>query len=98
MAIRTKPYAPIFSNTPARTAEPAAGASVWAGGSQVWNGTVGVLTAKPTRIAASTSPPASGSPASGGAATSSGMSKVWGAENTYSPMKPSSRASDPRNV
>ena len=33
--------------------EPVAGASVWAGGNQVWKGTVGVFTARPTTIAAS---------------------------------------------
>ena len=38
-------------------AEPAAGASVCAGGSQVWNGIVGVLIASPTTIASRTSPP-----------------------------------------
>ena len=31
---------------PARSMEPAVGASVWASGSHVWNGNIGVLTAK----------------------------------------------------
>src|SRR6266849_9456773 len=43
---RMKPYVPIFSNTPARMTEPAVGASVWASGSQVWNGNMGTLMAK----------------------------------------------------
>ncbi len=43
-----------------------AGASVWAGGSQVWKGNVGVLTARPSRIAASTKPPATALPWKGG--------------------------------
>ena len=37
---------PSFSSTPARSIEPAVGASVWASGSQVWNGTTGVLITK----------------------------------------------------
>ena len=37
---------PSFSSTPARSIEPAVGASVWASGSQVWNGNTGVFTAK----------------------------------------------------
>ncbi len=32
--------------TPARMTEPAVGASVWASGSQVWNGNIGTLMAK----------------------------------------------------
>lgn len=55
--MRRKPYVPIFSSTPARIADPAAGASVWAGGSQVWKGTVGVLTASPTATARRTRAP-----------------------------------------
>ena len=38
---------PILSITPASTTEPAVGASVCASGSHVWNGTSGILTAKP---------------------------------------------------
>src|SRR5712664_2154041 len=47
IAKRKNPYVPIFSITPASTTEPAVGASVWASGSHVWNGTIGTLTAKP---------------------------------------------------
>ena len=66
MPRRTNPYVPSFSSTPASTADPTAGASVCAGGSQVWNGTVGVLTARPRRIAPRTTaeavpPPEKGS-------------------------------------
>ena len=42
---RKKPYAPSLSITPASIMEPAVGASVWASGSQVWNGQTGILTA-----------------------------------------------------
>src|SRR5438132_11232285 len=45
-AKRTSPYVPIFSSTPARITDPAVGASTWASGSQVWNGTSGTLIAK----------------------------------------------------
>ena len=48
---RMKPYVPIFSRTAARITEPAVGASVWASGSQVWNGNIGTLTAKPRKNA-----------------------------------------------
>ena len=51
---RRKPYVPIFSRTLARTTEPAVGASVCASGSQVWNGNMGTLTAKPTKKAQNT--------------------------------------------
>src|SRR5690349_20390175 len=42
---RRKPYAPIFSNTPARMTEPAVGASTCASGNQVWTGHIGTFTA-----------------------------------------------------
>ena len=37
--------------TPARMTEPAVGASVWASGSQVWNGHIGTLIAKARKSA-----------------------------------------------
>ena len=40
---RRNAYAPILSSTPARSTEPPVGASVWASGSHVWNGTIGTL-------------------------------------------------------
>ena len=43
---RRNPYVPIFSSTPARITLPGVGASVWASGSQVWNGHIGTLMAK----------------------------------------------------
>src|SRR6266478_1340912 len=46
---RTKPYVPIFSKTPARMTDPAVGASMCASGSQVWNGNIGTLMAKPKK-------------------------------------------------
>ena len=42
---------PIFSITAARITEPAVGASVCASGSQVWNGNIGTLIAKPKKKA-----------------------------------------------
>src|SRR5664279_3563888 len=48
---RRKPYVPIFSRTPARITEPAVGASTCASGSQVWNGNIGTLIAKPMKKA-----------------------------------------------
>src|SRR6266852_5931535 len=50
-ATRTKPYVPIFSSTAARMIDPAVGASVCASGSQVWNGNIGTLIAKPKKNA-----------------------------------------------
>src|SRR5579871_960707 len=46
-AILMKPYVPSFSRIAARITEPTVGASVWASGSQVWNGTIGTLIANP---------------------------------------------------
>ncbi len=46
---RSSPYAPILMMTPARTTDPAVGASVCTSGSQVWNGTNGTLIAKAAR-------------------------------------------------
>src|SRR5699024_12774834 len=56
IAMRTKPYVPILSSTPASTAEPVEGASVWAGGSHGWDGRVGGGAARPTPTAARTGP------------------------------------------
>ena len=52
MAMRTKPYVPSFSRMAARMTEPCVGAWVWASGSQVWNGNIGTLTAKPMNMPA----------------------------------------------
>ena len=51
-AIRTKPYVPSFRRIAARMTEPWVGAWVWASGSQVWNGNIGTLTAKPMNMPA----------------------------------------------
>ena len=48
-AKRTNPYVPIFSRIAARMIEPAVGASTCASGSQVWNGNIGTLMAKPKK-------------------------------------------------
>src|SRR5437667_8509438 len=53
-ATRTKPYVPIFSRIAARMTDPAVGASVWASGSQVWNGNIGTFTANPRKNAKKT--------------------------------------------
>ena len=49
--IRTNPYVPIFSRTPASRTEPTVGAAVWASGSQLCSGHIGVFTARPIPIA-----------------------------------------------
>src|ERR1035441_10930551 len=51
---RRKPYVPIFSSTAARITEPPVGASTCASGSQVWNGNMGTLMAKPMKNAQKT--------------------------------------------
>ena len=48
---RMNPYVPIFRRTAARMTDPAVGASVWASGSQVWNGNIGTFTANPRKNA-----------------------------------------------
>lgn len=50
-AIRTSPYVPIFSSTPASSTEPTVGAAVWASGSQLCRGHIGVFTARPRPMA-----------------------------------------------
>ena len=87
-----------MSRIPASTADPAAGASVCASGSQVWNGNSGVFTASPRPIASRTRPPATGESASGGFAASATMSKVRSSLPRNSPMKPTSSARDPMKV
>src|SRR5581483_7038488 len=47
MAMRMKPYVLNFRRMAGRITEPTVGASVWASGSQVWNGNMGTLMAKP---------------------------------------------------
>ena len=41
-----KPNPPSLSKIPAKMTEPDVGASLWASGNQMWNGTKGILTAK----------------------------------------------------
>ena len=48
---RRMPYVPILRSTPARITLIAVGASTCASGSQVWNGNIGILMAKPTKSA-----------------------------------------------
>lgn len=52
IGIRTRriPYEASFNTSPARTMDPAAGASTCARLSQIWNGTSGVLIAKDRKI------------------------------------------------
>ena len=45
---------PIFRRTPARITDPAVGACTCASGSQVWNGNIGTLIAKPRKKARNT--------------------------------------------
>ena len=46
--MRITPYPPIFNSTPARIIEIGVGASTWASGSHVCNGTDGSLMINPT--------------------------------------------------
>ena len=48
---RRKPYAPIFSSTPARITDPAVGASTCASGNHVCTGHIGTFTANDARKA-----------------------------------------------
>src|SRR6478752_4687602 len=48
---RRKPYAPIFSSTPARMTEPAVGASTCASGNHVCTGHIGSFTANEAKNA-----------------------------------------------
>ena len=48
---RSSPYVPTLSKTPARSTEPAVGASVCASGSQVCSGNSGTFTANATKNA-----------------------------------------------
>src|ERR1700722_9559897 len=50
-AKRTNPNVPIFSMIDARITDPAVGASTCASGSQVWNGHIGIFTAKDAKKA-----------------------------------------------
>src|SRR6516165_3067742 len=77
---RIKPYVPIFSRTPARITEPAVGASTCASGSQVWNGNIGTLIAKPRKNAKNTHIAAA--PAIFGAVAYNSL-----IENVYTPVR-----------
>ena len=46
-AIRSRPYTPIFDIVPVSSIVTGEGASLYAAGSQVWNGISGTFTAKP---------------------------------------------------
>ena len=75
---------------------PAAGASVWAKGSQVWNGKSGVLIAKAINNPQNVSVAAS--PVMVGFATNCCMSNVLGSEKRYSAKNASSRNKLPTRV
>jgi hypothetical protein len=79
---RRKPYVPIFSRTPARITEPAVGASTCASGSQVWNGNIGTLMAKP-RKNAKNSQMAAGPAIFGAVAYNSVIEKVYTPVNVW---------------
>ena len=89
---------PSLSSTPASSTLPEVGASTCAAGSQVWNGAIGVLIAKPTKNARNASDAPSPVPASGRSCARRIMSKVPGSEARNSPMIPSSTGSDPISV
>src|ERR1700730_1069625 len=94
---RIKPYVPIFSRTPARITEPAVGASVWASGSQVWNGNIGTLMANAKKKAQNRITDAEVENC-GAAASSVGISKVFAPALKYSARMPRSISTDPAKV
>lgn len=49
--MRTNPYVPILSRTPASRTDPTVGAAVCASGSQLCSGHIGVFTARPMPMA-----------------------------------------------
>src|SRR5215469_5209857 len=77
---RRNPYVPILRRTPARITLPAVGASTWASGSQVWNGNIGTLIAKPRKNAKNSHIAAA--PAIFGAVAYSSL-----IENVYTPVR-----------
>src|SRR5271157_2760243 len=95
---RIRPYVPIFSRTPARITEPAVGASTCASGSQVWNGNIGTLMAKP-RKNAKNSHTAAGPAIFGAVVYNSVIEKVYTPVSVwwwkYKKMMPSSISTDP---
>lgn len=94
--MRTNPYVPIFSITPASSTDPTVGAAVCASGSQLCRGHIGVFTARPRPMASTARSWVvwdSSRPLSEASAT---MSKV----PLSSPIssRPSSMTTDPRRV
>ena len=88
---------PIFSRMAASRTLPTVGASVWASGSQVWNGHIGTLMAKPMPMARKTRfwmPDGRFGPD----AWSRRTSKVWGLDRKYRARKPSSMKTLPNRV
>jgi hypothetical protein len=92
---------PSFSSTAARITEPWVGAWVWASGSQVWNGNIGTLMAKPRNMPPKTRSwvPWAMAPVPLG---SNVMSKVWPTPGTsarkYSARKLTSMNAEPNAV
>ena len=70
------PYVPNFNSTPAKTTEPAVGASVWAKGNQVCTGNNGTLTAKPANMAIMTQNCSVAERSTEAKAVNAGMSKL----------------------
>src|SRR6266511_3279595 len=97
MAMLMNAYVPILSRMAARITEPTVGASVWASGSQVWNGNIGTLMANPTNMPANNHravPWAMADAASGRAR----MSNVLGSERKYTARKLTIISADPNRV
>ena len=67
---------PNFNSTPAKTTEPAVGASVWAKGNQVCTGNNGTLTAKPANMAIMTQNCSVAERSTEAKAVNAGMSKL----------------------
>ena len=88
---------PSFNSTAARITEPTVGASVWASGSQVWNGNMGTFTPNPRNMPPNThtcddlAMPAA-------ASGRSRMSKVLASARKYRAKKLTSISAEPNRV
>ena len=96
--MRMKPYAPSFRRTAASSTEPTVGASVCASGSQVWNGNIGTLIAKPRNSPANSSTCVLCTMPAPCSFVSTTMSKVWTFDRKKSARNDSNIIAEPNSV
>ena len=82
----------------ASSTEPTVGASVCASGSQVWNGNIGTLIAKPRNMPANTSVCVPSTIPRPWSAESAGIEKVWTSLRKYIARKLSNISAEPNSV